>query len=341
MPSPLPFAPPKPAPHGEADVAAARRVLEYAGEALSALSASLGENFSQALDVLVAVKGRVVVSGMGKSGYVGQKIAATLSSTGTPAQFVHPAEASHGDLGSLTRDDALLILSNSGETKELSSLITYAKRFAIPLIGIASNPDSALLQAADVALQMPRAREACPNGLAPTTSTTIMLALGDALAVALMERRGFSVDQYRELHPAGALGRALIQVVDIMHKGEELPLVGPDTLLRDVVITMMSNRFGFAGVAGVVDESGLLIGIITDGDLRRHMSPSLLERQASEVMTPNPKTVAVTALAAEAVAMMNNSTPKVTSLFVVEEEQGSFRPVGFLTIHDCLRAGVQ
>ena len=341
MASPLPFAAPKPAPHREADVVAARRVLECAGEALKALSASLGKNFSQALDVLVAVKGRVVVSGMGKSGYVGQKIAATLSSTGTPAQFVHPAEASHGDLGSLTREDALLMLSNSGETTELSSLITYAKRFALPLIGIASNPDSALLQAADVALQMPRTREACPIGLAPTTSTTIMLALGDALAVALMERRGFSVDQYRELHPAGALGRALIQVVDIMHKGDELPLVGPDTLLRDVVITMMSNRFGFAGVAGVVDESGWLIGIITDGDLRRHMSSDLLERQASDVMTANPRTITVTALAAEAVGVMNNSAPKVTSLFVVEGEQGSLRPVGFLTIHDCLRAGVQ
>ena len=341
MSSPLPFASPKSAPNSEADVAAARRVLEYAGEALTALSASLGETFSLALDILFAVKGRVVVSGMGKSGHVGQKIAATLSSTGTPAQFVHPAEASHGDLGALTRDDALLILSNSGETTELSSLITYAKRFAIPLIGVASNSGSALLQAADVALQLPPAREACPIGLAPTTSTTLMLALGDALAIALMERKGFSIDQYRELHPAGALGCALIRVDDIMHKGDELPLVAPATLLRDVVITMTSNRFGFAGVAGIIDEGGLLIGIITDGDLRRHMTPELLDRKASEVMTVNPKTVTTSTLAVEAVAFMNDSAPKVTSLFVVDGSEGAARPVGFLTIHDCLRAGVQ
>jgi len=341
MSSPLPFASPKLAPARKADVAAARRVLEFAGEALTALSASLGENFSLALDILLAVKGRVVVSGMGKSGHVGQKIAATLSSTGTPAQFVHPAEASHGDLGALTRDDALLMLSNSGETAELSSLITYAKRFEIPLIGIASNPESALLQAANVALQLPHAREACPIGLAPTTSTTIMLVLGDALAVALMERRGFSIDQYRELHPAGALGRALIRVDDIMHKGDELPLVAPTTLLRDVVMTMTSNRFGFAGVAGVVDKSGHLVGIITDGDLRRHMSSDLLGRPATEVMTQNPKTVAVSSLAAEAVAVMNNSAPRVTSLFVVDEPIGAAKPVGFVTIHDCLRAGVR
>ena len=342
MSSPLPFASVKTTPNSAADVAAARRVLEYAGEALELLSASLGETFTLALDILFAVKGRVVVSGMGKSGHVGQKIAATLSSTGTPAQFVHPAEASHGDLGALTRDDALLMLSNSGETTELSSLITYAKRFAIPLIGVANNLDSALLQAADVALQLPRAREACPIGLAPTTSTTLMLALGDAFAVALMERKGFSIDQYRELHPAGALGRALIRVDDIMHKGDELPLVVPTTLLRDVLMTMTSNRFGFAGVAGIVDDAGVLIGIITDGDLRRHLStPELLDCKASDVMTANPKTVTASTLAVEAVAFMNDSAPKVTSLFVVDGPEDAARPVGFLTIHDCLRAGVQ
>ncbi|MEY4880211.1 MAG: hypothetical protein RJB62_1680 [Pseudomonadota bacterium] len=325
----------------QADIAAARRVLDYAGEALGALSRDLGESFSQAVDILLAVKGRVVVSGMGKSGHVGQKIAATLSSTGTPAQFVHPAEASHGDLGSLAAGDALLMLSNSGETAELSSLITHAKRFGIPLIGIASNPKSALLQASDVALVLPRAREACPIGLAPTTSTTMTLALGDALAVALMERKGFSADQYRELHPAGSLGRALIRVSDIMHQGEELPLVGPDARLRDVVITMTSNRHGFAGVAGIVDGKGSLIGIITDGDLRRHMAPDLLARKAAEVMTAHPKTVAPNILAAEAVAHMNNGAPKVTSLFVVDRHNGVSRPVGFLTIHDCLRAGIR
>jgi arabinose-5-phosphate isomerase len=325
----------------QADLAAARRVLEYAGEALAALSQELGSNFSRAVDVLAAVKGRVVVSGMGKSGHVGRKIASTFSSTGTPAQFVHPAEASHGDLGVLTRDDALLMLSNSGETSELSNLITHAKRFAIPLIGVASNPGSALLQAANVALVLPRAREACAIGLAPTTSTTVMLALGDALAVALMERKGFSTDQYRELHPAGSLGHALIRVLEIMHTGDELPLVSPDAPLRDVLIAMTANRHGFAGVAGIVDAQGALIGIITDGDLRRHMAPDLLDRRASDVMTPNPKTVPATMLAAEAVAFMNNSNPKVTSLFVVDGLRGVTRPVGFLSIHDCLRAGIR
>ena len=341
MSSLLPLASRTNALTGEADVAAARRVLDYAINALTELSDSLGASFTQALDILFAVKGRVIVSGMGKSGHVAQKIAATLSSTGTPAQFVHPAEASHGDLGALTSHDALLVLSNSGETAELSSLITYAKRFAIPLIGVASNPGSALQQAADVALQLPSAREACPMGLAPTTSTTLMLALGDALAVALMERKGFSIDQYRVLHPAGALGRALIRVSDIMHKGEELPLVAPATLLSDVVIAMTSNRFGFAGVVGIVDETGVLLGIITDGDLRRHMSSDLLHRMACEVMTKNPKTVGASTLAVEALAFMNTSEPKVTSLFVVEGPESSARPVGFLTIHDCLRAGVQ
>jgi arabinose-5-phosphate isomerase len=338
MPAPVTLVPKGMIPQLEADVAAARRVLTFAGEALGELAAGLGEDFSKAVGLLMAVKGRVVVSGMGKSGHVARKIAATLSSTGTPAQFVHPAEASHGDLGALTRNDALLMLSNSGETEELSSLITYAKRFGIPLIGVASNPESALLTAADVALVLPRAREACPIGLAPTTSTTMTLALGDALAVALMERKGFSADQYRELHPAGSLGRALIRVADIMHKGAELPLVAETTLMRDVVIIMTSNSYGFAGVAGIVNADGTLVGIITDGDLRRHMAQQdLLDCNASDVMTRSPKTVVPSMLAAEAVAYMNNTSPKVTSLFVVDD---SAKPVGFLSIHDCLRAGV-
>src|SRR5436309_2086544 len=211
-------------PLNDADLRAARRVLRFAGEALNALSDSLDAAFSHAVDILARVHGRVVISGMGKSGHIGRKMAATLSSTGTPAQFVHPAEASHGDLGVLTRADALLMLSNSGDTEELSDLITYAKRQRIPLIGVASNQTSALISAADVGLVLPKAQEACPMGLAPTTSTTLMIALGDALAVALMERKGFSADQYRDLHPAGALGRALIRVSDIMHE-DSLPLV--------------------------------------------------------------------------------------------------------------------
>src|SRR5262245_38459089 len=215
----------------QADFQAARRVLRFAGEALAALSDQLNGSFSEAVDILLAVRGRVVVSGMGKSGHVGRKIAATLSSTGTPAQFVHPGEASHGDLGALTRADALLMLSYSGDTAELSDLITYAKRYGIPLIGMAGNPASALISASDVGLVLPKAQEACPMGLAPTTSTTMMLALGDALAVALMERRGFSADQYRDFHPGGALGRALIRVSDIMHT-DKMPLVNPETAMR-------------------------------------------------------------------------------------------------------------
>jgi arabinose-5-phosphate isomerase len=281
------------------------------------------------VDILLAVRGRVVVSGMGKSGHVGRKIAATLSSTGTPAQFVHPGEASHGDLGVLTRADALLMLSYSGDTAELSDLVTYAKRFGIPLIGMAANPDSALIAAADVGLVLPKAQEACPMGLAPTTSTTMMLALGDALAVALMERRGFSADQYRDLHPGGALGKALIRVSDIMHK-DRMPLVKPDTVMRDVLITMTSGGFG---VAGVVGDQGTLIGIITDGDLRRHMRADLLQARVEEVMTRAPKTVRPEQLVSEALEVLN--AMKISALFVVD----AGRPVGVVHFHDLLRAG--
>jgi len=324
--------------HEEEDLTAARRVLRFAGEALASLSGALDGGFSRAVDILIAVRGRVVVSGMGKSGHIARKIAATLSSTGTPAQFVHPAEASHGDLGALTAADAVIMLSNSGETAELSDLITYSKRHGIPLIGIASNPQSALIAASNAALLLPKAQEACPMGLAPTTSTTLMLALGDALAVALMERKGFSADQYRDLHPAGALGRALIRVSDIMHEGESLPLVTPDKIMRDVLITMTSGGFG---IAGVVDERGELTGIITDGDLRRHMERELIDRPARDVMTSRPKTVTPEMLAAEALAYMNNATPKVTCLFVVRPNDKVHRPVGILHVHDCLRAGLR
>lgn len=277
---------------------------------------------------------------MGKSGHIARKIAATLASTGTPSHFVHPGEASHGDLGMVTREDALLMLSYRGETAELGDLITHAKRLRIPLIGIAGNPQSTLLQAADIPLVLPPAKEACPMGLAPTTSTTVMLVLGDALAVALMERRGFTADQYRNFHPGGSLGKMLVRVSDIMHGTDELPLVGPDTPMRDVLITMTSNRFGFAGVAGIVDADGKLIGIVTDGDLRRHMEPALLDRKARDVMTASPKTVPASMLAAEALTIMNTGSPKVTSVFVVDPAGDPRKPVGFLSIHDCLRAGL-
>jgi arabinose-5-phosphate isomerase len=322
-----------------ADLKAARRVLRFAGEALASLSEGLDGTFTRAVDVLAAVRGRVVVSGMGKSGHVGHKIAATFSSTGTPAQFVHPAEASHGDLGALTPQDALLMLSYSGETAELSDLITYAKRFGIPLIGMASRADSTLLKACDIALVLPRAQEACPMGLAPTTSTTLMLALGDALAVALMERKGFSTDQYRDRHPGGSLGRQLVRVSDIMHVDAEIPLVKPATPMPEVMITMTARRYGFAGVVGVVDDKGELVGIITDGDLRRHLDDELLHRKAQDVMTKNPKTIAPDSLVAEALAFMNEAN--ITSLFVLDAAQSGRKPIGLLHIHDCLRAGLR
>ncbi|HVU22079.1 MAG TPA: KpsF/GutQ family sugar-phosphate isomerase [Rhizomicrobium sp.] len=318
------------------DSKAAKRVFEMAGEAIRDLSASLNGEFSRAVDVLLATKGRVVVSGMGKSGHIGRKIAATLASTGTPAQFVHPAEASHGDLGMLTRDDSLLMLSWRGETAELSDLITYAKRFHIPLIGMASKAESTLLQASDVALVLPPVREACPMGMAPTTSTTVMLVLGDALAVALMERRGFSADEYRNFHPGGSLGRALIRVSDLMHTGGEVPLVADETSMDRVLIAIAEHRFG---CVGVTDKRGALIGMITDGDLRRHMGRNILDRKAHDVMTESPKVVYADQMAVEALALMNDK--KITQLFVLDGKSKSRKPVGILHIHDCLRAGLQ
>ena len=327
----------KPASQGNGDIAAAQRVLSYASEALTALSATLDGGFVRAIDTILAAPGRVIVSGMGKSGHIARKIAATLSSTGTPAYFVHPAEASHGDLGAITGDDVLLMLSWGGETAELADLITYAKRFRIPLIGIASNPDSTLMEAADVKLLLPRSPEACPMGLAPTTSTTMMLALGDALAVALMERKGFSADQYRDFHPGGSLGRALIRVSDLMHDGAELPLAGEDASMRDVLIVMAARRFG---CVGIVDAKGSLTGIITDGDLARHMdAENFLDSKASQVMTKGPKIAHPGQLAAEALALMNEK--KITRLFVLEADDAAHKPVGSLHIHDCLRAGLE
>lgn len=325
-----------PADSGQAsDLAAAGRVLTYAADALRTLAEALDGEFTRAVATILAAKGRVIVSGMGKSGHIARKIAATLSSTGTPAHFVHPAEASHGDLGAITRQDVLLMLSWGGETAELSDLITYAKRFGIPLIGIASNPDSTLMQAADVKLLLPRAPEACPMGLAPTTSTTMMLGLGDALAVALMERKGFDADQYRDFHPGGSLGRALIRVSDLMHDGNELPLAGEDASMRDVLLVMAERRFG---CVGILDGSGALVGIITDGDLSRHIDgDNFLDRKARMVMTRNPKIARPGQLAAEALAFMNEK--KITRLFVLAD--GDKTPVGILHIHDCLRAGLE
>ena len=316
---------------GGGDLVAARRVLDLASEALVTLSAGLDGDFSKAVDAILAAKGRVIVSGMGKSGHVGRKVAATLSSTGTPAYFVHPAEASHGDMGAITSGDVLLLLSKGGETEELANLLTYAKRFHIPMIAIAARGDSTLARAAEVALLLPDAQEGCAIGMAPTTSTTMMLALGDALAVALMERRGFDAARYRDFHPGGSLGRALIRVRDLMHSGGDVPLAGPAAPMRELLLSMASGRLG---CVGVVDGDGKLIGIVTDGDIRRH-AEGLGASTAADVMTRNPKLAAGDDLAAAALALMTEK--KITQLFVLD---GEGRPEGVLHIHDCLRAGL-
>ncbi len=314
-----------------ADVAAARRVLQLEAEGLNALAAQLDGNFTKAIDLLAAITDRVVVSGMGKSGHVGRKIAATLASTGTPAIFVHPAEASHGDLGMIAEGDAVICLSNSGDTRELGDLVAYTRRFRIPLIAIVGREQSELAQAADITLLLPAAAEACPMGLAPTTSTTVMLALGDALAVALLQRNGFSAERFRLFHPGGSIGRKLAKVADLMHDGAALPLAPSGSKMAEALLVMTAKSFG---CIGVVDGAGRLVGIVTDGDLRRHMAGGLLDRTVDEVMTASPKTIRAAALAAEAVGRMNES--KITSLFVTEDDV----PVGIVHIHDCLRAGV-
>jgi arabinose-5-phosphate isomerase len=309
------------------------RVLGVEADGLRALAASLDQSFSRALDLLSAAKGRIVVTGMGKSGHVANKIAATLASTGAPAMYVHPAEASHGDLGMITESDAVLALSNSGDTPELADIIAYTRRFRIPLVAITGGKGSALAGAADVALILPPVDEACPMGLAPTTSTTMSLALGDAIAVALLQRRGFTSTDFRVLHPGGKLGRRLIKVTDLMQAGEKLPLTGETTSIADAVLVISEKGFG---CVGIVDRDGDLIGIITDGDLRRHMSARLWAQKAGEIMTRNPKTIAPDALAGEALAMMNMGARRITTLFVVENG----KPVGIVHMHDLLRAGV-
>lgn len=309
-------------------LATGRKVIAIEAEGLTALAASLDDSFARAVETILQAKGRVIVSGMGKSGHIARKIAATFASTGTPAQFVHPAEASHGDLGMVTRDDVALVLSNSGETPELADMIAHTRRFSIPLIGVASRPESTLLRQSDVALVLPQAPEACGSGVVPTTSTTMTLALGDAIAVALMEHRHFTPEMFRTFHPGGKLGARLSKVADLMH--DDMPLVGEATPMSEVLLEI--SRKGF-GVVGVTDARGDLVGIITDGDLRRHMA-GLLDHAAAEVMTRNPRTIAPGALAEAAVALMNER--KITCLFAVDGR----RPVGILHIHDCLRAGV-
>ncbi|MBI1206451.1 MAG: KpsF/GutQ family sugar-phosphate isomerase [Azospirillum sp.] len=314
-----------------AGCASAERVLRLEASALVMLAAGLDDTFERAVECLDGITGRVIVTGMGKSGHVARKIAATLASTGCPAFFVHPAEASHGDLGMIARNDAVIALSNSGETVELADIVAYTRRFAIPLIGITSKAGSALGEQTDVLLQLPAAGEACPLGLAPTTSTTLMMALGDALAIALLERRGFSSADFRDLHPGGQLGRALLKVSDVMHHGTDLPLAPAAARLSDVILEMSAKRFG---CVGVIDDQGRLAGVITDGDLRRHMTPEMFTQTAGAVMSRHPKTIRGNALAVEALGQMN--AHKITSLFVTDGEH----PIGIVHVHDVLRSGV-
>jgi arabinose-5-phosphate isomerase len=314
------------------DIAVARRVLRTEIAGLEALASGLDDAFTRAVDLLAGVSGRVIVTGMGKSGHVARKIAATFASTGTPAQFVHPAEASHGDLGMIAAEDGVLALSNSGDTAELGDVLGYSRRFRIPLVAMTRGEASALAEAADVMLLLPASAEACPMGLAPTTSTTVMMALGDALALALLERRGFSETDFQRLHPGGQIGRRLLRVADIMHALEAVPLVARGTTMAEAILVMTKKSFG---CVGIVDGDGRLEGVITDGDLRRHMGDALLKTLVEAVMSKRPKAIRAPALAAEALGEMN--ALKITSLFVLDDGR---RPIGIIHIHDCLRAGV-
>ena len=318
-------------------IASARRTLSIESEAMAkliaALDGSLGRAFAEAIRLIKNGAGRVVVTGMGKSGHIARKIAATLASTGTPAFFVHPAEASHGDLGMIGRDDVIVMISNSGETAELRAILDYAKRFDMKIIGVTSRAGSTLGGHADVLLCLPDAREACPIGMAPTTSTLLQLAMGDALALALLEDRGFNATQFKTFHPGGLLGAALTHVKDFMHKAPRLPLVAPTTLMAEALVIMTQKSFG---CLGVVDDEGKLIGILTDGDLRRHMSRDLIDLVIADVMTRTPHTMAPDTLASEALEHLNST--KITSIFVVDDER---KPVGLVHIHDLLRQGVR
>lgn len=310
--------------------ATARRVLETEAEAIRRLCAELPVDFATAVEAILACKGRVILGGIGKSGHIARKIAATLASTGTPSHFVHPAEASHGDLGMVTREDVCILISNSGETTELGDLISHTRRFGIRLIGISGRLDSTLMRAADLRLLLPDAPEACAIGMAPTTSTTLTLALGDALAVALMEARGFLREDFRVFHPGGKLGARLAQAHQLMHSGGDLPIVSATTPMADTLIVMSEKGFG---MACVVDAAGKLAGVISDGDLRRNIS-GLFDKSALDVATRRPKTIAPSMLVAEAVAVMEDS--KITALVVIDAAE---RPIGLLRLHDCLRSG--
>ena len=309
----------------------AKQVLLKEADALKALADFLDGSFDAVVSMILEAKGRVVVTGMGKSGHVAGKIAATLSSTGTPAIFLHPGEASHGDMGMITSEDVILALSNSGETTELSDVVMYSRRHKIPLIAMTQKPGSALESAADLTLLTPQVPEACPMGMAPTTSSTMMLALGDALAVALLTHKGFSSRDFHNLHPGGKLGQKLLRVEKIMHTGDQVPLVDAGTSMAEAIVIMTEKSLG---CVGVVSADGELIGVVTDGDLRRHMSGDLLAKSVNEVMNGSPKSIQPHVLAEEAVSTLNENS--ITSLFVTSNN----KVVGLIHLHDCLRAGI-
>jgi arabinose-5-phosphate isomerase len=315
-------------------VQSALQTLAVEQKGLAALSDAigngLGEPFSQAIEIIKKISGRVIVTGVGKSGHVGSKIAATLASTGTPAFFVHPAEANHGDLGMITRHDTILALSWSGETRELGGIVQYSRRFEIPLIAVTAGADSSLARESDVVLALPKSEEACPHGLAPTTSALIQLALGDALAVALLELRGFTALDFRDFHPGGQLGASLTKIGEVMHTGERLPLVTIGTSMREAIMRISEKGFG---CVGVLSSDGRLEGIITDGDLRRHIDSDLLSMTVDQVMTAKPKTIVKDMLVASALTIINTSS--ITALMVVDDG----KPVGIVHLHDLLRVG--
>ena len=315
-------------------IASARSTIENEINGLIALKAALDNGlrqpFEEAVDIIKNAKGRLIVTGMGKSGHIAKKLAATLASTGTPAFFVHPAEASHGDLGMIRSVDVVLAMSWSGETAELASIISYTRRFKVPLIGMTSNPKSTLATQSDIRLCPPKVKEACPHGLAPTTSTTLQLCLGDALAIALLESHGFTAADFKTFHPGGSLGANLQFVGDLMHKGAAMPIASPDARMSEVIVTMSQKGFG---CVGVIDDQGMLLGMVTDGDLRRHLANDLLKQTVEDVMTQNPKTVPPSMLVPAAIEMMNSSS--ISAIFVVEDG----KPVGIVHMHDFLRAG--
>ncbi len=314
------------------DIISAQRTIEKEIEALRIMQNSFDDHLTQALDLMQNIKGRVIVTGMGKSGHVGSKIAATLASTGTPSFFVHPAEASHGDLGMLTTQDCVMAISNSGETKELSDIVLYCKRYGIKLIAITKNPMSTLGKAGDILLLLPDDGEACPLGLAPTSSTTATMVLGDILAIRLLERKGFTKTDFKQRHPGGKLGAFLTKVSDVMHTGDELPIVYADTKMYDALEVMSSKMLG---CVGIIDKEGKLIGMFTDGDLRRHLSADILEKRAEEVMTKNPRTISPNILVVEALKIMHTTGKGITQLFALQDG----KPIGIIHMHDCLRVG--